>query len=145
MRTTKLRILSAAGIAVSLAMAATPAWSRDNHYRHTPHYKHSYRQVVVMPPPVVHRYRAAPVYYAPPAPVHYAPPARVYYAPPAPVYVPAPTYYAPAPHVYAPLGAVGGAVAGAVIGGGLGHGDVGAIAVGSVLGAIVGDSLDRRY
>ena len=145
MSTNKLRTLSVTGIVVSLLIAAGSAWAHDDDYGYARRYRHPHRRaVVVMPPPVVaYGYPARPVYYAPPPPVYYAP-APAYYEPP-PVYAPAPAYYAAPPVAYAPLGAIGGAVAGAAIGSGFGHGDrrVAAIAIGSVVGAFVGDSLAR--
>jgi hypothetical protein len=127
MKTHTFRLLSIAGLAASALAVAAPALAHDGYWggRHPGH-----RVVVVRPvfaPAPVVVYRPYPVYYAP-APVVYAAPAPVYYAP-----------------GYAPnaVGTIGGAIAGAAIGGIASHGRPGAIAAGSVIGAVVGSTLPR--
>lgn len=131
MNSKTIRNLSVSGIVTALLMAASPAWAHEGRYvRHIgygPRYVHPYRPAVVVVPPVVrYRYAPAPVYYVPPR-----------------AYVSAPAYYGPPSVAYVPLGAIGGALAGAAIGSGLGHGNDrnAAIAIGSVVGAVIGDQL----
>jgi hypothetical protein len=119
--------LSIAGVASALAVA-TPALAHDGYWGgHHPGHRVVVVRPVIAPAPVV-VYRPYPVYYAP-GPVVYAPP-------------PAPVYYAPG---YAPnaVGTIGGAIAGAAIGGIASHGRPGAIAAGSVIGAVIGSTLPR--
>jgi hypothetical protein len=116
--------LSIAGLAS--ALAATPALAHDGYWGRYPGHRVVVVRQVIAPAPVV-VYRPYPVYYAP-GPVAYAPPAPVYYAP-----------------GYAPnaVGTIGGAIAGAAIGGIASHGRPGAIAAGSVIGAVIGSTLPR--
>src|SRR5882672_4123066 len=125
MKTKTFRLLSIAGLAVSAIAAGAPALAHDGsfsghaHYGR-PHFAYPGHRVVVVRPPVFVQYpmyRPGPVYYAP-APVYYAAPAPVYYA--------------------QPWGTIGGAIAGAAIGSAVGDGRPGAIAAGSVIGAVVG-------
>ena len=120
MKTNKLRLWGLAGVAASAFVLASPALAHDGvPYRHVrycdPHFIHPHHRVVIVQPPVV-VYRPAPVYYAAPEPVYYAP---------------------------NPAGTIGGAIAGAAIGGLVSHGRPGAIAAGTVLGAVVGSTLPR--
>jgi hypothetical protein len=131
MKTNKFGLLGIAGLAAS-ALVASPALAHDGrYYAHThygaPHFVYPGHRVVVRPVVV---YQTAPVYYAS-EPVYYGAPAPVYYEP-APVY-PAPTAAA----------TIGGAIAGAAIGGIVSHGRPGAIAAGTVIGAVVGNGLAR--
>jgi len=127
MKTNKFGLLSAAGLA-SVFAVASPALAHDGHWDGR-HFYPGHRVIVrpVFAPAPVVVYRPYPVYYAP-APVVYA--------------APAPTYYAPG---YAPnaVGTIGGAIAGAAIGAVASHGRPGAIAAGTVLGAVVGSTLPR--
>ena len=129
MKTNKFGFLSVAGLASAFAVAS-PALAHEGHEgywgeRHFHPGHHVVVRPVFAPAPVV-VYRPYPVYYAPP----------VVYA------APAPTYYAPG---YAPnaVGTIGGAIAGAAIGAVASHGRPGAIAAGTVLGAVVGSTLPR--
>ena len=132
MKTSTFRLLSLAGLAVSALAASVPARAHDGYFYGHGHYGRPYfaypgpRVVVVRAPVFVHRpvvvYRPGPVYYAP-APAYYAAPAPVYYA--------------------QPWGTIGGAIAGAAIGSIAGDGRPGAIAAGSVIGAVVGGGLTR--
>ena len=121
MKTNKLRLLGIAGIAASALTIAAPALAHDGFHHGRPHFGYPGHRFVIVRPVVV--YRPAPVYYAP-APVYYAAPAPVYYEP-------------------NPAGTLGGAIAGAAIGGIVSHGRPGAIAAGTVLGAVVGSTLPR--
>ena len=127
MNTNKFGLLSVAGLAFAFALA-TPALAHDGYFYGHEHFAPAHRVVVrpVFEPRPVVVYRPYPVYYAP-APVAYAP---------------APVYYAPG---YAPnaVGTFGGAIAGAAIGAIASHGKPGAIAAGTVLGAVVGSTLPR--
>ncbi|TMH18843.1 MAG: hypothetical protein E6H70_04735 [Betaproteobacteria bacterium] len=132
MKTRTFRFLSVATLALSALSAGAPALAHDGYFRGNGYYGRPYfvypgqRVVIVRPPVFVPRpvfvYRPAPVYYAP-APVYYSAPAPVYYA--------------------QPWGTIGGAIAGAAIGGAVGDGRPGAIAAGSVIGAMVGNGLSR--
>ncbi len=132
MKTRTFRFLSVATLAFSALSAGAPALARDGYFHGNGYYGRPYfvypgqRVVIVRPPVFVPRpvfvYRPAPVYYAP-APVYYSAPAPVYYA--------------------QPWGTIGGAIAGAAIGGAVGDGRPGAIAAGSVIGAMVGNGLSR--
>ena len=123
MKTRTFRFLSAAALALFALSAGAPALAHDGYfYGHghygRPHFVYPGQRVVIVRPPVfVHRpvvvYRPAPVYYAP-APVYYGAPAPVYYAD--------------------PWGTIGGAV---------GDGRPGAIAAGSLIGAVIGGGLGR--
>lgn len=126
MKTKKFPLLSLAGLAVCAIAAASPALAHDGYYGRA-YYGHPGHRVVVVRPVVV--YRPGPVYYAP-APVYYAP---------------APAYYPPAPVYYESSAAatLGGAIAGAAIGGIASHGRPGAIAAGTLIGAVVGNGLAR--
>jgi len=136
MKTKISRLLALAG-AACLALAAFPTSAHDGywhgpargfvHYGYARPYYYAPRVVVIRPPVFVPR----PVVVYPPAPVYYAPPVPVYYS--APVY-PAPVF-----------GAIGGAIAGAAIGSLVGDGRPGAIAAGSVLGAVVGSRIANPY
>ena len=121
MKTNKLRLLGVAGIAASAFIIAAPALAHDGFHHGRAHFGYPGHRFVIVRPVVV--YRPAPVYYAP-APVYYAAPAPVYYEP-------------------NPAGTLGGAIAGAAIGGIVSHGRPGAIAAGTVLGAVVGSTLPR--
>jgi uncharacterized protein YcfJ len=98
-------------------------------------------------------YAPAPVYYGPQQVVYS--PAPVYYGPPQVVYALAPVYYGspqevcsqPQPPMYSQpyasslnAGNVGGAIADAVIGSRFGRGDgrLGATAIGTFLGSVIG-------
>ena len=132
MKTRTFRFLSVATLALSALSAGAPALAHDGYFHGNGYYGRPYfvypgqRVVIVRPPVFVPRrvfvYRPAPVYYAP-APVYYSAPAPVYYA--------------------QPWGTIGGAIAGAAIGGAVGDGRPGAIAAGSVIGAMVGNGLSR--
>jgi hypothetical protein len=111
MKTSNLRILSAAALAAS-ALAAGSAWAHDGRdYRHErrelrhEHYRHFQPapRVVVIERPVVIQRQA---YVGSRGSVYYTEPAPVYHAEPAPV------HYEPRPN----WGVVGGAIIGAVIG-----------------------------
>ncbi len=129
MKTTKFRILSIAGLAVATLAASGPLLARDFHEHDRWGHEHFVGRVVMARPAFV--YRTAPVYYAAPAPVYYAP-APVYYGPQA--------YYGPP--AYSPAGEIGGAIVGTAIGSTVrGYGRPGAIALGAVLGAVVGNQL----
>lgn len=122
----RIAILTAAGAALGVAAPAfadPPYWApaQGNRYQH-----HAPRAIAVHPRPVV---------FVRPAPV------ALYRAP---------VYYGPAPMPayrvhgnYAAGGALAGAVAGALIGGSVGYGDqrVAAIAIGSLVGAVIGHEL----
>jgi hypothetical protein len=147
----KVVLVIAAG--ASLA-AAAPAfadnWGHDDHDDGDRHWhQRDEGRVYYGHPQVV--YAPAPVYYVPPQ-VVYAP-APVYYGPPQVVYAPAPVYYGPPQVVYSQppaysqpyassvnAGNVGGAIAGAVIGSRFGRGDgrLGATAIGTFLGSVIG-------
>jgi hypothetical protein len=126
------RLLSLTAVAVSTLAASVPALAHDGYFYGRygrPHFAYpSHRVVVVRPPVFVHRpvvvYRPGPVVYYAPAPVYYAAPAPGYYTQPA-------------------WGTIGGAIAGAAIGSAVGDGRPGAIAAGSVMGAVVGNGLSR--
>src|SRR5437667_7358875 len=140
MKTKTFLSLSLAGLAVSVFAVSMPALAHDGYfYGHgrygRPHFVYPGQRVVIVRPPVfvprpVVVYRPGAVCYAP-APVYYAAPAPAYYPAPAPV------YYAQ------PWGTIGGAIAGAAIGSAVGAGRPGAIAAGSVIGAMVGNGLSR--
>jgi hypothetical protein len=135
MKTRAIRFLILAGLASTALAATAPASAHDGywhgpargfvHYGYARPYYYVPRVVVVRPPVFVPR----PVVVYSPAPVYYAPPA--YYS--APVY-PAPVF-----------GAIGGAIAGAAIGSVVGDGRPGAIAAGSVLGAVIGSQAANPY
>ncbi len=124
----KIAILTTAGAALGAAAPAfadPPHWAPAHGYRYS---HHAPRTIAVHPRPVfVVRPAPVTIYRAP-----------MYYAPP-----PAPALY----RSHAAGGALAGAVAGALIGGSVGHGDqrVAAIAIGSVVGAVIGHELAGRY
>lgn len=138
----KIAILTAAGAALGAAAPAFadhPQWGQDQGYR-SRHYTpgavavYPHRYAVVTPRPVV-AYRA-PAYYGPrPMPAY-----RGYrsYGPP-----PVPAYRGYRQHDYAAGGALAGALAGALIGGSVAYGDqqFAGVAIGSVLGAVIGREL----
>ena len=149
MKAARLRTLSITGAVASLLVATTPAWAHYE-YGYGRHYERGHylafapryyyppprHAAIVVPRPIVHyAYARAPVYYTAPA-----------YTP-APVYPAYPMYYGPPGReaAYSPLGAIGGAVAGAAIGSGLGQGNgrTATIALGTVMGAVIGDQLTR--
>lgn len=133
----KFVALTVAGAALGAAVPALadpPYWASGHGHRAKHYAPRGYviyrRPVIVRPAPLA--VYGAPVYYAPaPAPVYYGPP-------PMPAYR---VYGTPAAG-----GALAGAVAGALIGGSVSHGDqrVAGIAIGSVLGAVVGHELAGR-
>jgi hypothetical protein len=126
-------LLSIAGLVSALAVA-TPALAHEGWYGHG---YYGPRHIVYP----VHRVVIGTPLFAPRAVVVVPPP--VYYAP---YYAPAPVYYtAPAPVYPAPSAAatVGGAIAGAAIGAIASNGRPSGIAAGTVVGALVGNSLAR--
>lgn len=128
MKRNMFRLFCSAGAAVSAIALGSPALAHDGHpygrvYYGEPRFHHPGHRVVVVQPPVV-------VY-----------PGLVYPAPAPVVYYPAPELaYSYEPN---PVGTIGGAIAGAAIGGIASHGRPGAIAAGSVIGAVVGSTLPR--
>jgi len=125
----KINMFLLSSIAAASAITlASPAFAHDGYYGHARHFFHPGHRVVIVRTPIA----VYPGLVYPPAPVYYAP-APVYYAP-----APAPVYYEPNP-----VGTIGGAIAGAAIGGIASHGRPGAIAAGSVIGAVVGSTLPR--
>jgi hypothetical protein len=133
MKTKNFGLFSIAALAASAFAVVSPAFAHEGYpYEHGHHFP-GHRVVVVRPvfePRPVVVYRPYPVYYTP-APVVYGP-APIVYAEPAPAY--------PAPTAAATLG---GAIAGAAIGGIASHGRPGGIVAGTVIGAVVGNSLAR--
>lgn len=123
-----IAILTAAGAALGAAAPAfadPPHWAPAHGYRyqHQAHASFYPRRVFVARPAPAAIYRA-PAYYGPqPAPAY-----RVYPG-------------------HAAGGALAGAVAGALIGGSVAYGDqrVAAIAIGSVVGAVIGHELAGGY
>lgn len=128
----KLAVLTAAGAALGAAtpvFADPPRWAPAHGYR-AKHYVP--RMVPVYPRPYVVVPRQPVVAYR--APVYYVPP-------------PAPAYRGHYGHSYAASGALAGAFAGALIGGSVTHGHdrVAGVAIGSVLGAVIGHELAGGY
>jgi len=127
----RIAVLTAAGAALG---AAAPAFADPPHWAPAHGYRakhHAPRMVPVYPRPyavITHRpvvaYRA-PAYYGGPA-----------YA-----------YRGHRGYDYGASGALAGAVAGALIGGSVTHGDerVAGVAIGSVLGAVIGHELAGGY
>ena len=141
----KIAILAAAATVLGSsipAFASPPGWAPAHGYRQ---HVHGPRMVAVVPA-TVFAYRLAPVaMYR--APVRYAPPPPAYGV--YPVAYPA-AYPVAYPAVYpnrAAGGAFAGAVAGAIIGGSLSRGEqqFPAIAIGTVLGAVIGHEIAGGY
>lgn len=144
MKIKRIAVLTVTGIIASLTLTTSSAWAHhERHFDYGPRNIYQYRpEVVVVPPAVRYGYAPPPVYYTPPQ--AYAP-APVSYYRPAPSYAPPPAYYGPPNRAYASLGAIAGAVAGAAIGNTLGQGNdrTAAIAIGSVVGAVIGNQMTR--
>jgi len=136
MRARNFAILAAAVAALGSsvpAFASPPGWAPAHEYRQQ---FHGPRAVTVLSPQI-YGYRAAPItVYRAPVAVYRAP---VRYAPPPPAY-----------RVYpnrAAGGAFAGAIAGAIIGGSLATGEqrFPAVAIGTVLGAVIGHEIASGY
>lgn len=136
-----LAVAASAMLGTSIpAFASPPGWAPAHGYRQ----RFQGPRAVVVVPPRAYRYRAAPI-------AVYPAPVAVYRAPVA-VYR-APVRYAPPPPAYrvypnrAAGGAVAGALAGAIIGGSLATGEhqFPAVAIGTVLGAVIGHEIASGY
>lgn len=135
----RIALLSAAGAALA---TAAPAFADSGRWTPAPGYgaRHFPPGTVAVHPraPAVIAHRHVTV--APRPVMAYRPPVRYAYAP-------APAYRAAPHYAYGATGALAGAVAGALIGGSVTYGEqrIAGIAIGTVLGAVIGHELAGGY